>query len=70
MNPQAAIRALVAAHWSETKIADRVGVSQSTVNRVKAGKPAKYELGAALIDLAREVVGAGRSPLETVNEAA
>lgn len=70
MNPQAAVRALIAARWSETKIADRVGVSQSTVNRVKAGKPAKYEVGARLIDLARDVVAAGSGPQETVEQAA
>jgi transcriptional regulator with XRE-family HTH domain len=56
MNPQEAVLTLIKADWSEARIGQKVGISQSTVNRVKLGKRSlKYEQGRDLIDLAREV---------------
>lgn len=57
MTPQRAIQVLVAADWTETKIASAVGTKQPTINRIKSGKQesCSYELGAALISLAESV---------------
>lgn len=54
MTPQAAILALVAADWTEARIATATGTNQPTVNRIKSGKQktCAFELGAALIALA------------------
>lgn len=65
MNPQEAVLTLIKADWSEARIGQTVGISQSTINRVKQGKRSvKYEQGAALISLAREI-GAGSTASES-----
>lgn len=52
--PRRAVRSLLAAQWTEARIAAACGTSQSTVNRLKHGKQksVSYELGTALIRLA------------------
>lgn len=52
--PRYAVQALVAAEWTESRIATACGTSQSTINRVKHGRQqsVSFELGSALIRLA------------------
>jgi IS30 family transposase len=53
MQPHEAIAALLAAGETETSIAKAVGVSQSTINRIRhRGHSPRFDLGAALIQLA------------------
>lgn len=54
MNPHAAVLSLLAADWTETRIAEAAGVGQSTINRIKhcATKRVGFELGQKLIALA------------------
>jgi predicted transcriptional regulator len=54
MTPKAAILALVSADWTETRIAEAVGSTQPTINRIKTGKQrtCAFELGVALATLA------------------
>jgi hypothetical protein len=55
MKPADAIDALLRVDLTESAIGDLVGASQSTINRVRHGRVRpNYELGKALVDLARE----------------
>ena len=51
------------ADLTEVQIADELGVSQPTVNRLKNGKVARpaYHVGAALIALHKEKIRRGRA---------
>lgn len=52
MNPKEAIAALQKAGWTETLIANAVGTSQPTINRIKGGTMPGYDTGAAIVALA------------------
>lgn len=54
MSPQDAIAALVLAGWTEKAIADAVGTSQPSINRIKnnSKQSVRYEVGVKLIALA------------------
>jgi transcriptional regulator with XRE-family HTH domain len=53
MTPQFAIESLIAKGWSQQAIADAVGCSQPTINRIKSGVTPLWPVGTALIDLAK-----------------
>jgi hypothetical protein len=55
MNPTEAVQTLIKHRWTETEIAVRVGTTQGTVNKIKAGREPRYELGHQLVALARRV---------------
>jgi IS30 family transposase len=62
MQPHEAIAALLAAGETETSIANAVGVSQSTINRIRhRGHSPRFDLGAALIQLAEARKGKRKS---------
>lgn len=52
MNPSDAVRALRRAGMTEKAIADAIGASQSTVNRIARGQVPGYVLGKLLVDMA------------------
>ena len=54
LSPQEAVQALVAAKWSESRIAKAAGTSQPTIHRLKRGmqRTVAFEVGAELIRLA------------------
>lgn len=53
MNPAQAIEALLLRpEWTESRIAEAVGTTQPTVNRIKKGASPAYQTGAALVALA------------------
>ncbi len=55
MNPQKAIEKLSAAGMTETAIANAIGVSQATINRIRNGvAKTSYEIGTALVKLAEK----------------
>jgi hypothetical protein len=58
MNPRDAVLGLLAAGWSESRIAREVGASQPTIHRVKHGAQRRglsFDLGRRVLDLyARE----------------
>lgn len=56
MNPTDAVKTLLAAGLTESQIADDVGSSQPTINRIKGGQVCTYDLGIALIAKARKVM--------------
>lgn len=71
----AAISDLIAAGWSEARIAKAVGCSQATINRIKRGKQKNvgYTTGTAIDALrAKHVVnvkgGAGEGPTPATEE--
>ncbi|WP_426269184.1 hypothetical protein ACN9MB_13235 [Dyella kyungheensis] len=53
MTPHDAVRALLEAGWVEVQVAEAVGTSQSTINRLKHGKVASvdYDTGSRLVQL-------------------
>jgi transcriptional regulator with XRE-family HTH domain len=53
MTPKYAIETLIARGWTEAAIAESVGVSQPTINRIKGGVIPAWDTGLALIDLAK-----------------
>ena len=56
MKPQDAVIRLLNAGWTQVRLADVVGTSQSTIHRIKSGtmhRGVPYELGIALITLAK-----------------
>lgn len=53
MTPSLAISRLLDAGWTETGLAEAVGSTQPTINRIKHGASPLYEVGAALVELAR-----------------
>jgi hypothetical protein len=57
LSPQDAVQVLVAAKWSEARIAKAAGTSQPTIHRLKHGtqRTVAFEVGAELIRLAREL---------------
>lgn len=55
MKPADAVRYLLAADWSEDRIASEIGSSQPTVNRIKRGRQVLWEVGSAVIALALRV---------------
>lgn len=61
MDIRIAIEELVAAGWSETRIAEALGngTKQPTINRIKRGKTKNpgFELGMAIIRLHEQVLG-------------
>jgi hypothetical protein len=59
MDPKTAILALLANDWTETRIAQAVGTTQPTINRIKHGGDPGYERGARLVELGRTVVADG-----------
>jgi IS30 family transposase len=66
MKPHEAIEALLAAGETETAIAKAVGVSQSTINRIRhRGHSPRFDLGAALIKLAEARKGRRKSKRAT-----
>lgn len=50
---QIALNGLAERGWSETKIAQEVGTTQPTINRIKKGKTRSpsYEVGAGILSL-------------------
>lgn len=56
MKPTEAVNALIKARWTEVRIAERVGTTQGNINRIKGGREPKYDLGLAIVALARRVV--------------
>lgn len=65
MNPTNAVDLLISQKWSEKRIADEVGTSQPTINRIKRGSATTYELGAKLISLALTVAASAGEPVQT-----
>ena len=55
MNLQEVLQTLIASGLSETEIAQRIGVSQPTVNRIKNGADPAYRTGKKLEQLHRAV---------------
>lgn len=53
MSPQEAVEILIARGWTEAAIAEAIGVTQPTVNRIKTGSKPSWEVGAAVIALAK-----------------
>lgn len=53
MKPIEAIAALQKNGWTETTIAQAVGTSQPTINRIKSGSMPLFDLGIALVNLAK-----------------
>lgn len=53
MRPSEAIEHLILAGLSETAIGSEVGANQSTINRIRRGKSPRFELGSALVALAK-----------------
>jgi transcriptional regulator len=60
MSPQNAVLALKEAGWTEAKIAEAIGTSQPTINRIGRGATTgcRFKTGAALTNLAAKEVGA------------
>jgi hypothetical protein len=58
MTPQSAVIDLVAAGWTEARIAAAVSTTQPTINRIKRGgqRTCNFELGQALTELAAKHV--------------
>jgi transcriptional regulator with XRE-family HTH domain len=54
MSPSEAVRALLEGGLSESAIAARCGVNQSSVNRIKRGAVPNYDVGRQLVALARK----------------
>lgn len=60
MNPQQAVNALLNAGWTQGRLADEVGCSQSTIHRIKSGltkRGVSFELALALIVMAEGLPG-------------
>ncbi len=60
MNPQDAVIRLLNSGWTQVRLADVVGTSQSTIHRIKSGtmhRGVPYELAMALIVLAEGLPG-------------
>jgi transcriptional regulator with XRE-family HTH domain len=53
MSPQEAVETLIARGWTEAAIADAVGVTQPTINRIKGGAVPAYDTGLAIVNLAK-----------------
>jgi len=53
MSPQEAVETLIARGWTEAAIAEAVGVTQPTINRIKGGAEPSYATGLALVTLAK-----------------
>jgi transcriptional regulator with XRE-family HTH domain len=65
MNPQDAVKALIASGWTEQRIAAEAGTSQPTINRIKNGRHrASFDVGQALITLARRTPAAADATAE------
>lgn len=56
MSPTEAIQVLLAAKWTEMRIAADVKTTQGTINKIKHGRTPRYDLGLALIASARKVM--------------
>jgi len=52
MKPIDAVTELQKQGWTETAIAEAVGTSQPTINRIKGGANPLFDLGMALVTLA------------------
>jgi transcriptional regulator with XRE-family HTH domain len=52
MTPAEAITSLLSRQWTEARIAEAVGTSQPTINRIKQGTSPRYAVGEALVRLA------------------
>jgi transcriptional regulator with XRE-family HTH domain len=55
MNPQDAVIRLLNAGWTQARLAQKAGCSQSTIHRIKTGRQprgASYSVCAALLSLA------------------
>jgi transcriptional regulator with XRE-family HTH domain len=53
MTPQYAVETLVARGWTEQAIAEAVGCTQPTINRIKGGMIPAWDTGNAIVDLAK-----------------
>lgn len=64
LSPQEAVQVLVAAEWSESRIARAAGTSQPTIHRLKRGlqKSVSFEVGTELVRLARALPVVGEKP--------
>lgn len=51
MTPSNAITALISAGWTEAGIAEEVGTSQPTINRIRHGAQPRFQLGTDLLAL-------------------
>lgn len=54
MEPKEAVEALIAAGWTEHRLAEQVGCKQPTINRIRRGavRDCMYSLGKRLVGLA------------------
>ncbi len=53
MNPSDAVNELLQRGWREQAIADKVGVLQPAINKIKRGRMPRYDTGHALVTLAK-----------------
>jgi transcriptional regulator with XRE-family HTH domain len=53
MTPQYAVETLAARGWTQEQIAQSVGVSQPTIWRIKTGVIPAWDVGQAVINLAK-----------------
>lgn len=53
MSPKEAVEILLARGWTEAAIAEVVGVSQPTINRIKSGARPAWDTGVAIVALAK-----------------
>lgn len=60
MNPQHAVNELLKSGWTQGRLADEVGCSQSTIHRIRSGvmrRGVSFELALALIVMAEGLPG-------------
>jgi hypothetical protein len=60
MNPTEAIQALLAARWTESRIAAQAKTSQANINRIKGGRMPGYDLGLRLVAMGRRAEASTR----------
>jgi predicted GIY-YIG superfamily endonuclease len=53
MTPQFAVEALLARGWTQAQIAESVGVAQPTIYRIKSGVIPSWDVGTAVVNLAK-----------------
>lgn len=51
--PKEAVETLLERGWTEAAIAEEVGVTQPTINRIKTGTIPGWDVGRAIVDLAK-----------------
>lgn len=64
MDPQTAVNKLIAAGWSELRIAREAKTNQPTINRIKRGtsRDCMYQLGVRLVVLAEQLPDEAPTP--------